>query len=360
LKRNSILTVNLDAISHNVEVLQSYLKRGVKQMAVIKANAYGHGAVEVAHKIAPQVDWFAVNDMNEAIELRKSGIEVPLLVFGVPEAETSDLYKRFNLTATISAAPHFHLLSKGTKYHLNFNTGMGRLGFRPEAAEKIADLVKHHPELNCTGIYSHLATADELDSAKTEEQYQLFKEIRANFDSHLLAHLCNTAGVARCSEAQFDMVRTGIGLYGYAPGEVSIPGLKPALTWETYLAQVNSIRKGETVSYGAHWKAPEDGYIGTIPAGYADSIPRGLSGNLNVTIEGNVYPVVGRVTMNYCMIFLGQKPIEAGTNVYLWDEHHNAGDWAAKIQTIPYEIVTNIPAHITRNYQGAISSNSTS
>jgi alanine racemase len=354
LKRNTILTVNLDTIFHNVEVLQSYLKRGVKQMAVVKANAYGHGAVEVAHKIAPQIDWFAVNDMHEAVELRETGIEAPILVFGVPEAETSALYNRFNLTATVSAFSHYQLLPEGTSYHLNFNTGMGRLGFRPEEAKEVSELIESHPELHCGGIYSHLATADELDAAKTEEQYQLFKEIQTHFDSSLLAYLCNSAGAVQYPEAQFDMVRTGIGIYGYAPGEVSVPGLKPALTWETHLAQVNVIKKGETVSYGAIWKAPEDGYIGIIPVGYADSIPRGLSGNLNVVIEGNVYPVVGRVTMNYCMIFLGQKPMGTGTKAYLWDEHQNAGDWAVKMQTIPYEIVTNIPPHVTRKYQGAI------
>src|SRR5699024_2301452 len=130
----------------------------------------------------------AVNDIHEAIELRKSGIEVPILIFGVPEAETGDLYKRFDLTATVSALSHFQLLPEGTSYHLNFSTGMGRLGFRSEEAKKVATIIKNHPGLHCSGIYSHLATADELDSTKAEKQYQLFKEIRAHFDSGLSAH----------------------------------------------------------------------------------------------------------------------------------------------------------------------------
>jgi len=320
-------------------------------MAVIKANAYGHGAGEVAHKIAHQVDWFAVNDIDEAIELRESGIKTPILDFGVPEIEMASLYKKHDVTSTISATEHFDILQSGTDYHLNFNTGMGRLGFRPEQVEEVLELMKNYPSLNCTGIYSHLATADDPDSDKPNEQYQLFRKIRKLFDDRLLTHFCNTAGAIRCREASFDMVRLGIGIYGYAPGKLHIPGLQPAVTWRTRLVQVNCIKKGETVSYGASWRAPEDGFIGIIPVGYCDGIPRGLSGNFEVRIDGKEYPVAGRVTMNYCMIFLGQTPLERGKEVTLLDDTYiTAGDWAEKMNTIPYEILTGLPENIPRRY----------
>lgn len=351
-KRNSILTVDLDAIAHNVRVLQSLCRADVKQMAVVKANAYGHGSVPLAKKIEPHIDWFAVNDIYEAVELREGGLNKPVLVFGVPEKGDSHLYISHNITATISGENHFECLKKGTDYHLNVNSGMNRLGFRPEQIEEVLRLQKNHPELNCTGIYSHFATADEPASKKINQQYKTFKRIREQFDERLLTHMCNTAGMARCPQAQFDLVRTGIGIYGYSPGKISIPDLKPAIQWKTQLLQVNPIKKSETVSYGATWKARDDGYIGIIPVGYSDGIPRGLSGNFEVVINGKDYPVAGTVTMNYCMIDLGPNRFEVGTEVSLWNNEHTPQHWAEAMNTIPYEILTRIPVTITREYIG--------
>ncbi len=341
-KRNSVLTIDLEAIAQNLAVLKHYCGPEVEQMAVIKANAYGHGAVEVARKLESLVAWFAVNDVDEGIELREHGIENPILIFGVPEAEIADLYKQHDLTATVSAAEHFKLLPSGTDYHLNFDTGMGRLGFRPEQANAVLQLKADYPGLNCTSIYSHFATADEPDSSKPAEQLRLFKKLREKFKEHLMTHLCNSAGIVQCPEAHFNMVRTGIGLYGYAPGQTTISGLKPAINWSTRLVQINPVKKGETVSYGATWEAETDGLIGIIPVGYADGIPRSLSGHLEVMIQGERYPAAGRVTMNYCMIWLGEKAFEPGTEVQLWNKHITPRHWADRLGTIPYEILTRI------------------
>lgn len=349
-KHNSVLRVDLDAISHNLEVLRSHLKPGVNLMPVIKEDAYGHGAVQVARYIAPTVDWFAVNDIYEGIKLREHGIETSILVFCVPEKDFSYLYSEHNLTASVSALSHFELLDVGTEYHLNFNTGMGRLGLRPEQWEAVLKAQADHPEYTCTGIYSHFATADELESAKFQEQYERFKELRKHFNSELVTHIANTAGTVRLPEAQFDMVRVGIGMYGYAPDEVKIEGITPAMHWETHIVQINKICQGETVSYGAKWAAPRDGYIATIPVGYADGIPRGLSDNFNVMIEGKEYPVVGTVTMNYCMIFSGDDRFEEGTDVQLWYPGQTAAQWAQKMDTISYEILTGVSSKISRKY----------
>jgi alanine racemase len=350
LNRNSIIFVKLDVVEHNVDALQTYLKPGTKQMAVVKANAYGHGAVEVARKIAPKVDWFAVNDIDEGIELRNHHITKPILVFTVPTADTSPLYKKYDLTATISDLGHFAILPEGSEYHLNFDTGMGRLGIRPELAGETAESVRTHPLIHCTGIYSHFAAADEPGAVQTVQQHKRFEKICIHFDRDLLTHLCNTAGAVQHREAQHDMVRTGIGLYGYAPGKVQIPRLKPVLNWRTHLALVKPIKKGEPVSYGASWHAPDDGFCGIIPVGYSDGIPRGLSGNFNVRIEGRTYPVVGRITMNYCVVFLGDESIKQGSRVYLLYDQLTSRHWAEATDTIVYEIVTNLSDRILRKY----------
>lgn len=349
-KHNSVLRVDLDAISHNLKVLRAHLKPGVKLMPVIKEDAYGHGAVKVAQHVASAADWFAVNDIYEGIELREHGIETPILVFCVPEEGFSHLYSRYNLTASVSALSHFELLTKGTEYHLNFDTGMGRLGGRPEQWEAVLKAQANHPGFTCTGIYSHFATADELDSAKFDEQYERFKELRKHFNSELVTHMTNTAGAIRQPQAQFDMVRTGIGIYGYAPGEIQIEGIIPVMHWETHIVQVNEVRQGETVSYGARWAAPGDGYIATIPVGYADGIPRELSDNFSVKIEEKQYHAVGTVTMNYCMVFLEDDQFDAGMSAQLWYPEQTAAHWAEKTNTIPYEILTGVSSKITRKY----------
>lgn len=349
-RSNSLITVDLDTISRNLQVLKSYCKPGIQQMAVVKADAYGHGAIKVAQATAGQVNWFAVNDVKEAVELRENGIKNPILVFGVPEEKETSLYKKYGITATVSSLAHFQLLQAGTEYHLNFGTGMNRLGFRPGQVEDVLAAKEKYSDLNCTGIYSHFATADEPGSAKVEQQLQLFRDLRSHFGSDLLTHLCNTAGTVERPEGQFDLVRNGIGMYGYSPGETAIPGLKPALSWRTKIVQVNRVKQSETVSYGAAWKAEADGYIGIIPVGYSDGIPRSLSGNFSVMIEGKRYPVAGTITMNYCMVSLGNMKIEPGTEVDLLNDTRTAKGWADTLETIPYEILTGLSNKICRKY----------
>lgn len=351
MTENSVITVNTDAISRNLNVLKSYCDAGVEQMAVIKANAYGHGLVEVASAVAGQVKWFAVNDISEAIALRKAGIENAILVFGVPEKHDAQLYKKFDVTATVSSLENLDVLKPGTEYHLNFDTGMGRLGFRPEEAEKVNKQIRTYTDIHCTGIYSHFATADEPDSPKGSQQLQLFNNICRLFPNDLLVHMCNTAATVQFSDAHFDLVRNGIGMYGYAPGRIKIE-LSSSLGWTTRLVQVKKINKSETVSYGATWAAPENGYTGVIPVGYSDGIPRNLSGKFQVHIHGEKYAVVGTVTMNYCMVWLGKQKLPAGTEVELIGQNSTAETWAETAGTIPYEILTGLSPHITRHYAG--------
>lgn len=349
-KSNSTITVDLSKLKENVALLNTFLGKETGMMAVVKANAYGHGAVNIAKTLSPMVNAFAVNEIEEGIELRASGIELPILIFGVPEKPFADEYKKYDLTATISAEEHFRILPAGASYHLNFDTGMGRLGFSPTNAEKVAQLVGHHKNLCCLGLYSHFATSDVPDSSLAYQQLRTFNQLRTYFPSSLEMHICNTGGTAFYDSSPFDMVRTGIGMYGYAPGVVKIEGLQPILTWSTRLVQVNRVEANKTVSYGAHWKAPSRGYIGVIPVGYADGLPRNLTGKLTVRIASKEYEVAGTIAMNFCMIYLKDDFYEPGTEVQLIHPGSNAEDWAERTGTISYEILTGLHPQIPRNY----------
>lgn len=351
-KKTSTIVIDLDAIRHNVEILRERIGNSPKIMAVVKADGYGHGSTEVADALRDQVDWFAVNDIEEGVELRKADIDLPILVFGVPGADTCELYSGYSLTATVSDPRHFNLLPAGTEYHLNFDTGMGRLGFRMEALNEVQAAMEKHDELICTGYYSHFATSDNPDSPKVNEQLQAFSEIRKAMPDHLPVHLSNTGGAFFYDHVEFDMVRSGIGLYGYPPGETPLDHLQPALKWRSFLTQVKPVKKGDTVSYGARWSAPEDGYVGVVPVGYSDGLSRSLSGKISFKIGEATYPQVGTITMNYCMVFLGGTSFPAGEEVILVGTPENTlMSWAKILNTIPYEILTSISPWIPRHYE---------
>lgn len=319
-------------------------------MGVVKANAYGHGAVEVAKAINPLVASFAVNDIHEGIELREKGITKPVLVFEVPDKPSVSLYKEHDLTATITAEEHFEWLPDGTSYHLNFDTGMGRLGFRPSKAKRVAGLIDEYDHISCTGIYTHFATADSPGSEFVLRQYEQFKKILEHFPHKLTTHTTNTGALLFYNLEQFNMVRLGIGMYGYSPGKKVIEDIEPILSWKTRLVQTKTIAANDTVSYGATWKAPQEGYLGVIPLGYEDGLKRSLSDKLSVRINDKIYDIAGTITMNYSMIFLGSDDYEPGTEVEILYPGSDAGDWAKKIGTIPYEILTSINPKISREY----------
>lgn len=349
-KTNSTVEIDLSKLKSNLKTLRSHVDSNTGVMSVVKANAYGHGAVEVASALEPLVEAFAVNSIEEGVELRKKGITSPILVFEVPDQSTLSQYRIHNLTATISSEKHFEWLPNGTSYHLNFDTGMGRMGFAPEEANRVSGLAEEYDNLFCTGVYSHFATADEPGSDFVAEQHHIFSRIREHFSQKLTVHIANTGGTALYQSEQFNMVRLGIGLYGYSPGEATIEGLNPISKWKTKIVQLKSIKAQSSVSYGATWNAPMDGYLGVLPVGYDDGLKRSLSQQISVKINEKQYPVVGTITMNYSMVFLGKDRYEVGSPVELLYNESNARDWAMKINTIPYEILTSIDTQIPRKY----------
>jgi alanine racemase len=343
------IVVHTGNIRHNIGVLAGKTARDVMKMAVVKADAYGHGAVTVAQIAEDVVDWFGVASVEEAMELRDARITKPILVFGVPGVHNASIYDRYNLTAVVSHPGQLGILSPGTRYHLGFDTGMGRLGILPEQAADVLEAIKKADHLVPEGIMSHFATADEPGSKKAAAQLEAFRSLRAQFPEHLITHMANSGGIFHYPGSHFDMVRHGISMYGYSPGTTAVVGLKPALSWEAAVVQCRKIKRGETVSYGARWQAPEDGYLLTIPAGYDDGIPRLLSGKFSVTVNGIEMPQTGTVTMDYIMVFSKQPvDIERAVAVLLDTNGRDAGTWAEITGTISYEILCGISRKVKR------------
>lgn len=348
---SSFATISKELLRQNITVLKH--KAGVeKVLAVVKCDAYRHGARPVSGVVKDLVDWFAVATVDEAIDLRMSGITKPILVFGVPTYQTAAAYQTHGLTATVSHKTHFSILMDGTEYHINFDTGMGRLGFKPEQAEEVREQAVLNQRLICSGIYSHYATSDNPGSDFVQVQYDLFKKIVSQFSEIPLKHMSCTGTAGNYPDIDhFDMIRTGIGMLGYNSGSERFDWLEPVLQWKTKIAQIRPIKRGDVVSYSSTWACPKDGYLATLPVGYGDGIPRSLSNKLQVIINHNTYPQVGNVTMDYIMIYLGSDKINPGSEVELLGKSYNAQDWAEAAGTNTHEILTNLTGRVEKIYQ---------
>ncbi|MEX2605414.1 MAG: alanine racemase [Gracilimonas sp.] len=350
---SSTLYIHLSKIGENLKAVNSQIGAGVKRMAVIKDEAYGHGMLPVANYLKDKAEWFCVARIDEAVRLREAGIKLPILVFEVPVKGKEHLYSTYEITASISDLYVFERLEPGTNCHLHFDTGMFRLGILPDQVEEVHQKIKKYSALNYSGIYTHFANADDPNDARVLKQLEIFKSIRAQFPEALLTHTCNSGAIFHYHDKGviMDAVRPGICLYGFAPGAEDIPTLSPILEWKSELVQVKKIRKGDEVGYGSRWKAPKDGWLGIVPVGYADGIFRNLSSNFNMEIAGEKYPQVGTISMDFSAVFLGDNFFPIGAPVTLLGEGElSAREWAKKIGTIPYEITTAISQKIKREY----------
>jgi len=346
----SVAEIDLRAMDRNLDVMKK--KSGKeKVLAVVKANAYGHGAVPVALWLEGKVIGFAVAGVDEGIQLRKAGIVSPILVFGVPDGLNREAYLQYDLTATISHLDHFALLLSGTRYQINIDTGMRRLGLFPEQADSIRQAVSQFSYLDCTGVYSHYATADEPGSGEVPLQQKRFQQVRESLSLDVPYHMSNTAAVMHYDLDSFDIIRVGIGLTGYTPGRAQHTDLEPVLHWKTRVSQSRLIRKGEAVSYGGNWTAPQEGYLLTLPVGYADGVPRSLTNRLHVVVSGESLPQVGNITMDHMMVFADGLKVEPGTEVQLMaGAGWRANRWAQKADTITHEIFCRLTPRVQRRY----------
>ena len=349
----SEIIIDLLKLDSNVEAIKRRLKPEVKIMAVIKDNAYGHGAVPVAKHLSTQVDWLCVATLPEAIELRDGGIELPILVFEVPEKQDAHKYIDYRITATVSDISTFEILEEGTNYHLNFDTGMRRLGIPMEDVESALSLFRTYSKLKCTGIYTHFSSADEPVNESVTKQLEKFQSILKKFPDDLLKHTANTGAIFYYQhlDIQFDAVRPGVCLYGYMAGETETSDLTPIIEWKSYVMQTRAVKKGESVGYGETWKAPEDGIVGTIPIGYSDGVQRLIGGKFSVLINGEMIQQVGRISMDYFGVYSPHNSFKRGDKVYLFrGDELSPKKWAKILKTIPYEITTSLNNRISRRY----------
>jgi alanine racemase len=364
--------VNLAALAHNLSRIKQYLSPGCEVMAIVKANAYGHGAVETAHALAKQgIRQFAVASIEEGIELRLAGLSASIVVLGALfEEQLPDLVAH-RLTPVVSDSRLLPALSKAVgsrsapyPIHLKVETGMGRLGLSPEELLALLDSPLLHSPLHVEGLMTHLADADGADSAFTERQLATFQamleQIRQRGIPLPLVHAANSAAIVRFPTAHFSLVRPGIMLYGYhtLPNTIPDPNLRPVLSLRTTIAQVRTIPSGATVSYNRTFVAKRPSRIAVLPIGYADGYSRRVSHRGSVLIQGRRVPIVGLVCMDMIMVDVtGIASVQVGETVTLIGQQGEESIWADEvagwIDTIPYEVLCGIGSRVPRLYEPA-------
>lgn len=362
LHRPTKINVDLRAISYNIQQVVSHLSKRPKVWAVVKANAYGHGAVEVSKYIENEVDGFCVSNIDEAIELRQSGLTKSILILGVVLPEEIYLAKKYYLTLTISSIDWLLLARKQGENlkdvvcHIKVDSGMGRIGVRSisEAQELIYSLEETGALVE--GIFTHFATADEAENTQFNQQLSCFENIISHLDNcPPVVHASNSATSIWHKETIFNAVRLGIVIYGLNPSGQSLKlpyPIKPALSLTTSLVHIKKIPKGARVGYGGTYCSEQSEYIGTIPIGYADGWTRNMQ-NFKVLIDGQYCQIVGRVSMDQVTLRLTRYyPLR--TPVILigssGDESISATDVANQRNTINYEVLCLLSDRIPRYY----------
>ncbi|MCM3436500.1 alanine racemase [Bacillus licheniformis] len=364
--RKTWAEIDLTALKENVRNMKRHIGEHVHLMAVVKANAYGHGDAQVAKAaLAEGASILAVALLDEALSLRAQGIEEPILVLGAvpPEYASIAAEKRIIVTGYSvgwlkDVLGFLNEAEAPLEYHLKIDTGMGRLGCKTEEEIKeMMEMTESSDKLNCTGVFTHFATADEKDTDYFNMQLDRFKELISPLPlDRLMVHSSNSAAGLRFREQLFNAVRFGIGMYGLAPSteiKDELPfRLREVFSLHTELTHVKKIKKGESVSYGATYTAQRDEWIGTVTVGYADGWLRRLAGT-EVLIDGKRQKIAGRICMDQFMISLAEE-YPVGTKVTLIgkqkDEWISVDEIAQNLQTINYEITCMISSRVPRMF----------
>lgn len=364
--------ISLEAIGHNIREVKKRLPEGVKLLGVVKANAYGHGAVPVASYLENQVDYFATATIEEAVELRENGISAPILILGyVSPSQYGDLVE-YDITQTIDSYAQALALEKEAarqnrkaKAHLAVDTGMTRIGFQvtehdADEAAKIADL----PHIELEGMFTHFSCADQEDKTYCSMQMEKYDKMTALLAERgvtiPLRHICNSAGIMEFDDHRFEMVRSGIITYGIYPSEEVKKerlDLIPALSWKSHVIHVKEVGPGIGVSYGATYVTEKPmTRIATVSAGYADGYPRALSNRGCVLIHGKKAPIIGRICMDQMMVDVTDIPdVQVEDVVTLvgtdGDETITIEEIANPAARFDYEMLCDISSRVTRVYK---------
>ena len=358
----TILEVNLTAMVHNLNYFRSLLKPRTKLMVMVKAFSYGSGSAEIANLLQyHRVDYLAVAIADEGVDLRTNGITTPIVVMN-PELHSFETIIDYNLEPeiySIGVLKSFETVLKksGLKnypIHLKLDTGMYRMGFVESELNELIDYLKANPFFHIRSVFSHLAGSDEeIHDDYTESQIRKFKiwsdQIRSVFSYSIDRHILNTSGIERFSNAQFEMVRLGIGLYGVsAKNQKSLMNVS---SLKTTISQIKWVEKDETIGYGRKGKLNKTSRIGIIPIGYADGFNRKLSNGVGlVLLNGKLIPVVGNVCMDMCMIDLTDVDAKEGDSVVIFGDDYPLSQIAKQLDTIPYEILTSVSRRVKRIY----------
>ena len=365
------IEVNDQALIYNVQQLKSLLSAKTQLMGVVKADAYGHGACKISKTILEAgVDWLAVATLPEGIELRLAGIKAPILILGaIDRPEQIQALAHWQLEPTICTPQQALVFSETLScqielmpVHLKLDTGMSRLGTPWQQAVEFVKFVQGLPNLKITSIYSHLATADDLDQTVMKQQHQRFEEAIGfcgisgkDFAGNIRLHLANSAATLTDSALHYDMVRVGLAIYGLypAPHLRDKINLQPVMQVKARVTQVKTIEAGTGVSYGYQFIAPKQMALAVVGIGYADGVPRNLSNNMKVIVRDQIIPQVGAITMDQLMLDVSAIPdLETGEVVTLLGQvgKHQISpeDWANTLGTISWEILCGFKNRLPR------------
>lgn len=360
--------INLSAIRKNIETMKSYIPKDKKLLAVIKANAYGHGAIEVANALDDLSDYYGVACIDEGIELRKAGITKPILILGYTDASLYEDLVNYDITQTIFSYEQAKKLSmvanhldKTAKIHIKLDTGMNRIGFKcePESIQEIKK-ISELSNLNEEGIFTHYYKADEVDKSFANKQLDMYTNMVEALEQEgihfSIRHISNSAGIMEMPNETYDMVRSGISTYGLYPSEEMDKVacvLYPAMTLKSHITHIKMVKKGETVGYGGTYTLPEDRKIATVGVGYADGYPRALSNQGRMLVNGQFAPIVGRVCMDQTMIDVTDiKDVVVGDEVVLVGKQGEnilpCEELAAMSASFNYEFVCDVNRRVPR------------
>lgn len=363
----TVLEINLNAIVHNLNYFRGKIKSDTKIMAMVKAFSYGSGSFEIANILQfHRVDFLAVAYADEGIELRKAGITMPIMVMN-PEEQSYDSMLQYNLEPEIYSFRVLSLFEETLKrsehdsehpipIHIKLDTGMHRLGFDEGEVNELIVRIKNNKHLTVKSVFSHLAATDESEHDDfTWHQIKKFNEMSAKIKSHftypIMKHILNSAGITRFPDAQFNMVRLGIGLYGIGAGTLEQAQLQNVSTLKTSISQIKNIPANETIGYSRKGIATRDIQIATVPIGYADGLSRKLSGGKGkMIVNGQYAPIIGNVCMDMCMIDITDINANENDEVIVFGEAYPITEVAKDVGTIPYEILTNVSRRVKRIY----------
>lgn len=363
-KHKTVVEINFSAIKENLSYYRNLIEPTTQILVMVKAASYGSGAVKMGEYLQKVgVDYLGVAYADEGVELRKSCITLPILVMNAEEDGFNDIidYQLEPAIYSFEMLENFvkHLIMQNLEnypVHLKIDTGMRRLGFEPEEIHAVIDILKSQPEIKLKGVYSHLADADNsLDDHFTLSQIERFREVCDILTERLpyrfIKHILNTEGTARYTHAQMDMVRIGIGIYGYSSNPEVQNHLTPAIGWKSVISQIKKIEQGESVGYSRTFVAPKNMSIAVVPVGYADGFKRSLSnGTGGLYVQNQWCPIVGNVCMDMTMIDVSEIDTFEKDTVEIIGQNQSLSSLAEKMETIPYEVLTSISRRVHRIY----------